>query len=157
MAGMSALSFLRCMMRCIYCLGSKQLLCLLCYILPEGNSSHRHSSPFNKYKVTGMVALFPRFIHLHSTHNGAVSLLSIRGIGHGGTVFDRFIFIHQLPKISRQIRGTSSNRSSIRPGIMAIRKQRLVSFFMSVVCSEIACENFSLTLPACFSRFFAAH
>ena len=74
----------------------------------------------------------PRLIHLHSTHDGAVVLLSFRVVGHGGAVFDGFIFIHQLPKISCQIRGTSSNRSSIRPGIVAIRKQRLVSFFMSV-------------------------
>ena len=80
-----------------------------------------------------MVTPPTRFIHLHSTHNRTVVFLSLRAVGHGGAVFNGFIFIHQLPKISCQIRGTSSKRSSIRPGIMAIRKQRLVSFFMSIV------------------------
>ena len=80
-----------------------------------------------------MVTPPTRFIHLHSTHDGTVVFLSFRVVGHGGAVFDGFIFIHQLPKISCQIRGTSSKRSRIRPWIMAIRKQRLVSFFISVV------------------------
>ena len=80
-----------------------------------------------------MVTPLLRLIYLHSTHNGAVFFLSLRVVGHGGTVFDGFIFIHQPPKISCQIRGTSSKRSRIRLGIMAIWKQRLASFFMSVV------------------------
>ena len=80
-----------------------------------------------------MVTPPTRFIHLHSTHNRSVVLLSFWVLGHGSAVLHRFIFIHQLPKISCQIRGTSSKRSSIRLGIRAIRKQRLVSFFMSVV------------------------
>ena len=75
----------------------------------------------------------PRLIYLHSTHDGAVALLSFRVVRYGGAVLHWFIFIHQLPKISRQICGTSSKRSRIRLGIMAIRKQRLVSFFMRVV------------------------
>ena len=75
----------------------------------------------------------PRLIYLHSTHDGAVVFLSFRVVGHGGAVLHWFIFIHQLPKISCQIRGTSSKRSRIKLGIIAIRKQRLVSFFMRVV------------------------
>ena len=75
----------------------------------------------------------PRLIYLHSTHDGNLVFLSFRVLGHSGTVFHRFIFIHQLPKISCQIRGTSSKRSRIKLGIIAIRKQRLVSFFMRVV------------------------
>ena len=80
-----------------------------------------------------MVTPLLRLIYLHSTHNGAVVFLSFRVVGHGGAVFNGFLFIHQLPKISCQIRGTSSKRSRIRPGIIAIRKQRLVSCFMSTV------------------------
>ena len=80
-----------------------------------------------------MVVLFPRFIHLHSTHNGAVALLSFRVVRYGGAVLHWFIFIHQLPKISCQIRGTSSKSSRIKLGIRESRKQRLVSFFISVV------------------------
>ena len=80
-----------------------------------------------------MVTPPTRLIHLHSTHDGNLVFLSFRVVGHGGAVFDGFIFIHQLPKISCQIRGTSSKRSRIRLGIIAIRKHRLVSFFISVV------------------------
>ena len=80
-----------------------------------------------------MVTPPARLLNLHSTHNGAVVLHSLRVLGHGSAVFDWLILIHQLPKISCQIRGTSSKRSRNRLGIRAIRKQRLVSFFMSVV------------------------
>ena len=80
-----------------------------------------------------MVTPPTRFIHLHSTHDGTVVFLSFRVVGHGGAVLHWFIFIHQLPKISCQIRGTSSKRSRIKLGIRESRKQRLVSFFISVV------------------------
>ena len=80
-----------------------------------------------------MVAPPVRLLNLHSTHDGSEVPLSLRVVGHGGGVLHRFILIHQLPKISCQIRGTSSKRSRIRLGIIAIRKHRLVSFFISVV------------------------
>ena len=80
-----------------------------------------------------MVTPPTRLINLHSTHDGAVVLFPFRVVWHGGAVFDGIIFIHQLPKISRQIGSTSSKRSRSRLGIMAIQKHRLVSFFMSVV------------------------
>lgn len=80
-----------------------------------------------------MVTPPTRLIHLHATHDGNLVFLSFRGVGHGGAVFDGFLFVHQLPKISRQIRGTSSKSSRIKLGIMAIQKHRLVSFFMRAV------------------------
>ena len=80
-----------------------------------------------------MVAPPVRLLNLHSTHDGSVVPLSLRVVGHCGAVLHWFLFIHQLPKISCQIRGTSSKSNRIRLGIMAIRKQRLVSFFMSIV------------------------
>ena len=80
-----------------------------------------------------MVTPPARLINLHPTHNRAVIFLSLRVVGHSGALFDGFIFIYQLPKISHQICGISSRRSRIRLGIIAIRKHRLVSFFISVV------------------------
>ena len=98
----------------------------------------------------------PKVVNLHSAHDGAVVFPSFRVVGHGGAVFNIIVLVNYVEEISRQIYGISSKRSRSRLGIIAIQKHRLVSFFMSVVCSEIACENFSLTLPACFSMFFTA-
>ena len=93
----------------------------------------------------------PRVYNLHSAHGLTVALLTLRAVVLGGAVLHRAV-IDDIGQPSSQICRISSQMTKIRLGIMEIQNSFFEVFFIRSCSCKMALPNFSLTLPACFSR-----
>ena len=97
------------------------------------------------------ISLPPRVNNLHSAHGLTVVLLPFGTVVLRGAVLYGAV-VNDIGQPSSQICRVSSQTTKIRLGIMEIQNSFFEVFFIRSCSCKMALPNFSLTLPACFSR-----